>query len=251
MADQEKMPFLSHLEELRKRLISCVIAVALCFAICYYFSESLFQFLIQPLKAAMPEGSHLVFTGLPEMFVTYLKVAFVGGVLLAAPFLFYEIWMFVAPGLYRHEKKLVAPFVASSTILFVGGTLFGYYIAFPFGFKFLMGYSSEYVKPLPSAIEYFNFSLKLLFAFGIIFEVPIFIFFLARLGIVTTDNLKKSRKYAILGAFIVAAILTPPDVVSQFIMAGPLIVLYEAGILISKMAKSSKAQDKEKTEAGR
>jgi sec-independent protein translocase protein TatC len=245
MNDQEKMPFLTHLEELRKRLIACAIAVGLGFAVCYYFSEGLFQFLMEPLKAAMSKGDHMVFTGLPEMFVTYLKVALVGGVLLAAPFLFYEMWMFVAPGLYRHEKKMVVPFVVSSTVLFVGGALFGYYIVFPFGFKFFMSFSNEYVKALPSAIEYFSFSLKLLFAFGLVFELPVFIFFLTKLGIVKTDNLKKSRKYAILGAFIVSAILTPPDVVSQLMMAGPLIVLYEIGVIVSRLAKKKKEQEKE------
>jgi sec-independent protein translocase protein TatC len=244
MNDQEKMPFLAHLEELRKRLIASAIAVGIGFAICYCFSERLFQILIEPLKAAMPEGDHLVFTALPEMFVTYLKVALVGGVLLAAPFLFYEMWMFVAPGLYRHEKKMAIPFVTSSTLLFVGGAAFGYFIVFPFGFKFFMGFSNEYVRALPSAMEYFSFSLKLLFAFGMVFELPVFIFFLTKLGIVTTDNLKKNRKYAILGAFIVAAIVTPPDVVSQFMMSGPLIVLYEIGIIVSMFAKKKKAQEK-------
>ena len=234
---QEKMPFLAHLEELRKRLITSVIAVAICFSVCYYFSEGLFRLLVEPLKAVMPEGNHLVFTSLPEMFVTYLKVAFVGGIVLAAPFLFYEIWLFVAPGLYKHEKKMVVPFVTYSTILFISGALFGYFIVFPIGFKFFISYTNEYVKALPSANEYFSFSLKLLFAFGIIFELPVFVYFLAKLGLVTTENLKKSRKYAILGAFVVSAILTPPDVVSQFMMAGPLLVLYEIGIFVSRFAK--------------
>lgn len=237
MDNMDKQPFLAHLEELRKRLIASAISMGIGFAICYYFSENLLQFLIEPLKAAMSEGDHLVFTSLPEMFFVYLKVAFVGGILLAAPFLFYEAWMFVAPGLYKHEKKMVVPFVISSTILFTGGALFGYFIAFPFGFKFFMGFSSEYVKALPSVQLYLGFSLKLLLAFGIIFELPVVIYFLTKLGLVSAKMLKKNRKYAILIAFIVGAILTPPDVVSQLLMAGPLIVLYEIGIFVSRLAR--------------
>ena len=143
MDSQEKQPFLGHLEELRKRLIVCAIVVGIGFVISYFFSEKIFQLLIEPLRAVLPEGDHLIFTSLPEMFFTYLKVALVTGVLLAAPFLFYELWMFVAPGLYRNEKKLVVPFVISSTILFVGGALFGYLVVFPLGFKFFIGFSSE------------------------------------------------------------------------------------------------------------
>jgi sec-independent protein translocase protein TatC len=245
MDSQDKQPFLGHLEELRKRLIASAIAVGVGFAISYYFSEDLLQWLIEPLKAAMPEGDHLVFTSLPEMFFIYLKVAFVGGALLASPFLFYEAWMFVAPGLYRHEKKMVVPFVIFSTILFTGGALFGYFIVFPFGFKFFIGFSNEYVKALPSVQQYLGLSLKLLFAFGIVFELPVVIYFLTRLGLVTTEFLKKNRKYSILFAFIVGAILTPPDVVSQLMMAGPLIVLYEIGILVSRLARKKKVEGAE------
>jgi len=237
---EDKQPFLGHLEELRRRLIACAIAVGIGFAGCYFFSERIFQVLIDPLKAVMPEGDHLIFTGLPEMFLTYLKVALVAGVLLAAPYLFYQIWMFVAPGLYRHEKKLVIPFVVSSTLLFVGGALFGYFVVFPFGFKFFIGFSNEYVKALPSVKQYFGFALKLLFAFGLVFELPVIIFFLTKLGIVTPELLRQKRKYAVLLTFIAAAILTPPDVVTQCMMAGPLIILYEVGIIVAGIARKKK-----------
>jgi len=236
----EKQPFLSHLEELRKRLVVCAIGVGVGFAIAYIFSERLFQLLVAPLKAVMPEGDQLIFTNLPEMFFAYLKVAFIAGILAAAPLIFYELWMFIAPGLYQKEKKLAIPFVISSTILFVGGALFGYFVVFPFGFKFFIGFSNEYVKALPSVKQYFSFSMKLLFAFGVVFELPVIIFFLSKMGIVTPQFLRQKRKYAILLTFVLAAILTPPDVITQCMMAGPLIVLYEIGILVSRVAQKKK-----------
>jgi sec-independent protein translocase protein TatC len=242
MTDDEKQPFLSHLEELRKRLVACAIAVGVGFVVSYFFSERLFQLLIMPLKAVMPEGDRLIFTNLPEMFFTYLKVAFLSGILVMAPFIFYQLWMFVAPGLYRHEKKYVIPFVVASTILFVGGSLFGYFVVFPFGFKFFIGFSNEYVKALPSVKEYFSFAIKLLFAFGMAFELPVVIFFLTKMGLVTPETLRKKRKYAILLTFVVGAILTPPDVITQCMMAVPLILLYETGILVAVIARKKKEE---------
>ena len=248
MTDDEKQPFLSHLEELRRRLAACAIAVGVGFAVSYAFSERLFEVLIMPLKAVMPEGDRLIFTNLPEMFFTYLKVAFLSGILMMAPFIFYQLWMFVAPGLYRHEKKYVIPFVITSTFLFVGGALFGYFIVFPFGFKFFIGFSNEYVKALPSVKEYFSFAIKLLFAFGMAFELPVVIFFLTKMGLVTPDVLRRKRKYAILLIFVAGAILTPPDVITQCMMAGPLILLYEMGILVSVIARKRKDENQQAEE---
>jgi sec-independent protein translocase protein TatC len=236
----EKQPFLSHLEELRKRLVVCAIGVGAGFVIAYIFAERLFQLLVAPLKAVMPEGDQLIFTNLPEMFFAYIKVAFIAGIMAASPLIFYQLWMFIAPGLYQKEKKMAIPFVISSTILFVGGALFGYFVVFPFGFKFFIGFSNEYVKALPSVKQYFSFSMKLLFAFGAVFELPVIIFFLSKMGIVTPQFLKQKRKYAILLAFVLSAILTPPDVITQCMMAGPLIVLYEIGILVSRVAQKKK-----------
>ena len=236
----EKQPFLSHLEELRKRLVVCAIGVGAGFVIAYIFSERLFQLLVAPLKAVMPEGDQLIFTNLPEMFFAYINVAFIAGIMAAAPLIFYQLWMFIAPGLYRKEKKMAIPFVISSTILFVGGALFGYFVVFPFGFKFFIGFSNDYVKALPSVKQYFSFSMKLLFAFGAVFELPVIIFFLSKMGVVTPQFLRQKRKYAILLTFALAAILTPPDVITQCMMAGPLIVLYEIGILVSRIAQKKK-----------
>jgi len=246
----EKQPFLSHLEELRKRLVICAIGVGAGFVIAYIFSERLFQLLVAPLKAVMPEGDQLIFTNLPEMFFAYIKVAFIAGIMAAAPLIFYQLWMFIAPGLYQKEKKMAIPFVISSTILFVGGALFGYFVVFPFGFKFFIGFSNEYVKALPSVKQYFSFSMKLLFAFGVVFELPVIIFFLSKMGVVTPQFLSQKRKYAILLTFALAAILTPPDVITQCMMAGPLIVLYEIGIMVSRIAQKKKeGEEKVKVEA--
>jgi len=231
MDEQEKIPFTEHLEELRKRLIICFTAVGIGFVLSYGFKEKLFQILTRPLIRVMQTGDKLIFTGLPEAFFTYLKVAFLSGIILAAPVIFYQFWMFVAPGLYDKEKRLMAPIVFLSTFFFIGGAFFGYFIVFPYGFKFFLGFASEIIRPLPSMREYLGFASKLLLVFGLVFELPLIITFLARLGIVSVSFLKKNRKYALLLFFVGAAILTPPDVVTQIMMALPLIVLYEISII--------------------
>ena len=235
MDDQDKIPLTAHLEELRKRLIICFAAVGIGFVLSYGFKEKLFQILTRPLIGVMQSGDKLIFTGLPEAFFTYLKVAFLSGIILATPIIFYQFWMFVAPGLYAKEKRLMLPIVFLSTIFFVGGAFFGYFIVFPYGFKFFLGFASDIIKPLPSMREYLSFASKLLLAFGLVFELPLIITFLAKLGMVSVSFLKKNRKYAILLFFIGAAILTPPDVVTQVMMALPLMLLYEISIVIAKI----------------
>ena len=231
MDDDKKIPFSGHLEELRRRLIVCFIAVGIGFVLSYGFKEKLFQILTRPLIGVMKTGDKLIFTGLPEAFFTYLKVAFLSGIILATPIIFYQFWMFVAPGLYDKEKRLMLPIVFLSTLFFLGGSFFGYFIVFPYGFKFFLGFASEIIRPLPSMREYLSFASKLLLAFGVVFELPLIITFLAKLGIVSVSFLKKNRKYAILLFFVGAAILTPPDVVTQIMMALPLMVLYEISIV--------------------
>ncbi|MBN1831440.1 MAG: twin-arginine translocase subunit TatC [Deltaproteobacteria bacterium] len=245
MDDGDKMPFLSHLEELRKRLIACAIAVGIGFVVCYAFRERLFLILVSPLKGVLQTGDKLIYTHLLAAFLTYLKTAAVAGVLLAAPYLFYQIWMFIAPGLYQHEKKYVIPFVVYSTLLFVGGALFGYFIVFPFGFQYFLSFENAFIQPLPSINEYFSLAIRLLFCFGIAFELPVIIYFLTKIGIVTPESLKKKRKYAVLLMFIVSAILTPPDPASQVMMALPLIILYEIGIIVAKLVTKKKAKKEE------
>ncbi len=231
MNDDEKLPFTSHLEELRKRLIRCFIAVMVGFVVSYLFKEKLFEILTRPLIQVMGQDGTLIFTGIPEAFFTFLKVSFLSGILCAIPVIMYEFWMFVAPGLYKNERKLFFPIVIISSFFFVGGALFGYFIVFPFGFKFLLGFATATIRPLPSMKEYLGFSAKLLLAFGLVFELPIVITFLARIGLVSVDFLKRNRKYAILLFFIGSAILTPPDVVTQIMMSIPLMVLYEISII--------------------
>jgi sec-independent protein translocase protein TatC len=217
---------------LRKRLITSFVAVGIGFALSYGFKERLFQILTQPLISVMKQGETLIYTGLPEAFFTFLKVSFLSGLMIASPVIIYQFWMFVAPGLYDREKRMMIPIVLlSSTFFFIGGALFGYFIVFPFGFDFFLGFATETIRPMPSMKEYLSFSAKLLLAFGLVFELPLVLTFLARLGIVSVDFLKKNRKYALLLFFVGAAILTPPDVVTQIMMALPLMVLYEISII--------------------
>lgn len=233
-SDAHEMTFLGHLQELRLRLTRCFIAIFLGLLACYGFSEQLFLKLMEPLTTLLlPSGGSLIYTGLPEAFFTHLKMAAVAGVFLVSPYIFYQLWMFVAPGLYDNERKWIIPIAICSAACFVTGALFGYYIVFPFGFQFFLGFATDLIKPMPSVKEYFSFATSLLFAFGLIFELPLFMLFLSSLGVVTHKGLRKYRKYAILGNFVVAAILTPPDVVSQLLMAGPMCLLYEVGIIVA------------------
>ncbi len=243
MDEQNKIPFTAHLEELRKRLIVCFIAVGIGFVLSYGFKEKLFQILTRPLIKVMQTGDKLIFTGLPEAFFTYLKVALFSGIILSTPVIFYQFWMFVAPGLYEKEKRHMIPIVFLSTFFFVGGSFFGYFIVFPYGFKFFLGFASEIIRPLPSMREYLSFATKLLLAFGLVFELPLVITFLAKLGMVSVSFLKKNRKYALLLFFVGAAILTPPDVVTQVMMALPLMVLYEISIVGAKIFGKKKSEE--------
>ncbi len=231
MIEDDKLPFTTHLEELRNRLIKCFIAVGVGFAASYAFKEQLFYVLTAPLINVMGAGDTMIYTNLPEAFFTFLKAAFLSGIMVASPVIIYQFWMFTAPGLYQKEKRLLMPIIFLSSLFFIGGALFGYFIVFPWGFKFFLGFSTETIKAMPSMKEYLSFSSKLLLAFGLVFELPLVITFLAKLGLVSVQFLKKNRKYALLLFFAGAAILTPPDVVTQIMMALPLMVLYEISIL--------------------
>jgi sec-independent protein translocase protein TatC len=234
MIEDEKIPFTSHLEELRKRLITSFVAIGVGAAVSFAFKEWLFGILVRPLVRVMEEGDTLIFTGLPEAFFTYLKVALLAGILVSSPIILYQFWMFVAPGLYTKERRMMIPIVLLSSFFFIGGALFGYFVVFPWGFKFFLGFATETIRPLPSMKEYFAFSAKLLLAFGLVFE----------LGIVSVEFLKKNRKYALLLFFVGSAILTPPDVVTQVMMAMPLMVLYEISIIGAKIfGKKKPAED--------
>ncbi len=249
--DEKKLPLTAHLQELRSRLIASFIAIGIGFIVCYTFSQTLFDILAKPLFKLLPQGGSLIFTSVAEAFFTYMKVAFIGGLILASPFVLYQIWAFVAPGLYRHEKRYVLPLLFGGSFFFLLGILFGYFIAIPVGFKFLLGYAADLIKPMPSMKEYLSFSIKFLLAFGLVFEFPVVLVMLARIGIIDARMMAKQRKYAILLIFIFAAVLTPPDLISQLIMAFPLIGLYEWSILLAKIfGKKTKPGTKIESQEG-
>ncbi|HVO65679.1 MAG TPA: twin-arginine translocase subunit TatC [Syntrophales bacterium] len=243
---EEKMPFTAHLGELRTRLIRALIAVGIGFGVCWYFKDWLFQIITRPLYQVLPQNSFMIYTSLPEAFFNYMKISFFASLFLTSPFTLYQLWKFISPGLYKSEKKYVIPFVITSTLLFIAGVLFGYFLALPPAFGFFVEFSSDFLKPMFTLREYLSLALKLLLAFGLSFELPVLIFFMAKIGVVNAKMLAKNRRYAILIIFIAAAILTPsPDALTQIIMAIPLIGLYEIGIIVAKFAvkKQPKTDD--------
>jgi sec-independent protein translocase protein TatC len=282
---ENKLPFLTHLEELRKRLVRCLIALLLGFLVCYQFASPIFTFLMTPAvgalkaqavrsaaKAGVPQlapgtldrlpadaaaalralanqvevlsrqldqqRSSLIFTGVSESFFTQLKVAFFASLMLVLPFILWQVWGFVSPGLFRKERKMLAGMVVASTLLFFAGASFCYWVVFPAAFGFFLSapFVTEVLRPMLSMKEYLAFITRFLLAFGLIFQMPLLAYFFTRLGMVTYRGLASFRRYAIVVNFVIAAILTPtPDMVNQLLMAGPLIVLYEVSILVSRM----------------
>jgi sec-independent protein translocase protein TatC len=247
--DMKEAPLLEHLAELRVRLVRCLIAVGVGFAGCYAFAEKLLGILLKPLTDVLPQGHSLIATSLPETFFTVMKLALVCGAFAVSPYIFYQLWKFVAPGLYKEERKIIIPVAVATAVCFVGGALFGYFIVFPFGFKFFVDYAADYITIMPTISAYFSLAVTLLIAFGLIFELPVFIFFLTSLGLVTTKALRKFRRWAILLCFVVAAILTPtPDAINQLLMAGPMCILYEVGIWVSWFVDRSRKEEKARRE---
>lgn len=232
--DAPQMPLVHHLKELRKRLVQAVIAVAVAFVVTYSFSEELYALLAAPILAALPaDNEFLAFTGVIEPFYTYLKVALTGSIVLASPIIFYEIWAFAAPGLLSDEKRWFFPIVLASVCLFLIGVAFAYFVVFPVAFKFLLSYAAVELRPILSMGLYFSFATKMLIAFGAVFEMPLFVLVLSRLGLVTSAKLIGWWKYALLFSVIVGAVLTPPDVFSQALMAAPILVLYAISIVVA------------------
>ena len=223
-----------HLAELRKRLSISLVAILVMFLVCFSFWQPILAWMIAPLKAVLPDGSNVIFTGVQEPFFTAMKVAFFTGFILSLPVIFWQFWLFVAPGLYENEKKLVIPFVLAATMMFLMGAAFCYYVVVPLAFGFLIAFGSALFTALPSIGEYVGFFTKILFGFGISFEMPVVIFFFAKLGLVDDKMLKDFFRYAIVIIFTIAAILTPPDILSQFLMAAPLTILYGISILVAK-----------------
>jgi sec-independent protein translocase protein TatC len=249
---EEKMPFTQHLEELRKRLIIIACSIGAGFLICYAFADKIFHILCKPWLEALPKEQtiKLIATAPHEAFFTYMKVAFIAGTMLAVPVILYQLWLFIAPGLYEKEKHAVLPVVLFSSLFFLGGALFGYFCVFPYGFAFFASFATDYITPMITTREFLSFTTRMLFGFGLVFELPIFAFFLAKLGLITAPLMRRIRKMAIIVIFIIAAAITPgPDVFSQLMMAGPLLILYEASVwIVHIVGKKEKAEEAAETE---
>jgi len=231
--DKSKAPLLDHLIELRRRLLWSFAALAVAFGICLYFARPIFAFLVQPLIAA--GQNQLIFTAVFEAFFVEIKVAFFAALMIAFPILASQIWLFVAPGLYRNEKKAFLPFLILTPFLFAAGAALAYYVAMPLALHYLLGFEGNIggiqQTALPGVGNYLDFSTRFIFGFGVAFLLPVLLMLLERAGIVTRNQLKRGRRYAIVVAFVIAAVLTPPDVISQLLLAIPLVVLYEISLI--------------------
>jgi len=232
----EQESFISHLVELRQRLVRAVGLVLVLFVVFIFWpgSGAIYDFLAVPLMSALPEGSKMIATGVITPFMVPMKVTALAAFVVALPFVLYQAWAFVAPGLYDNEKRLALPLVIASTVLFLLGMAFCYYFVFGRVFAFIHEFAPKSITPAPDIDAYFSFVLTMFLAFGITFEIPIVVIVLVRMGIVTVDKLKDARPYVIVGAFVVAAVVTPPDVLSQFMLAVPMCILYEAGLFFAR-----------------
>lgn len=229
----QNMSFFEHLDELRIRLMRCIMGFAVGFVICYFFSEPILKILRKPLFNVLPvDQQKLYFTGIFENFLTHLKISGYASLFLFSPFYFYQLWAFIAPGLYDRERKLVLPFVSAATLFFVGGGCFAYFVLFPVGFKYFVSYGAPSDVPLLTIDSYYGTCLKLLLLFGLAFELPVLICLLGFLGVVDAAALRHHRRTAILGITVVAALFAPPDAVSMLILGVPLVLFYEGAIWV-------------------
>ena len=241
-------PFVSHLVELRDRLVRAVIAIGIAFAVLAFWPgpSGLYDLLAAPLVAHLPKGATLIATNVISPILVPLKITLMAAFMLALPMVLYQVWAFVAPGLYSHEKKLMLPLVISSTVLFVAGVAFCYFLVIPGMSRFIQAFAPASITAAPDIEQYFGFVLTLFFVFGIAFEVPIAVIVLVRVGLVTIEQLKQFRGYFVVASFIVAAIVTPPDVISQLALAIPMVILYEVGIIAARLvAKHTQVPDAE------
>mgnify|MGYP000262086771 CR=1 FL=1 len=224
-----------HLLELRTRILRAVLAVLIIFCSLIYFAQDIYQYLAEPLLATMPEGTQMIATDVASPFFAPFKLTMVLSIFLAMPFILFQIWAFIAPGLYQNEKRLVAPLMAGSTFLFYSGIAFAYFVVFPLAFAFFNSVAPEGVTIATDISSYLNFVLKLFFAFGAAFEIPIAIILMCWTGMTTPESLREKRPYIIVSAFVVGMLLTPPDVISQTLLALPMLLLFELGVVISSL----------------
>ncbi len=235
-----------HLLELRTRLLRAVLGVIVVFCSLVYFAQDIYQYLAQPLLASMPDGAQMIATDVASPFFAPFKLTIVISIFIAMPYILYQIWSFVAPGLYRNEKKLVAPLMLGSTLLFYSGIAFAYFIVFPVVFAFFTSVAPEGVVIATDISSYLDFVLKLFFAFGAAFEIPIAIVLMCWTGITTPDSLRQKRPYVAVGAFVLGMLLTPPDIISQSMLAIPMLLLFEVGVIIASL--NHKSDDAEEAE---
>ncbi|TBU71323.1 twin-arginine translocase subunit TatC [Phytopseudomonas daroniae] len=247
--DQE-MPLVSHLAELRTRLLRCVAAIFLIFAGLFYFAQKIYTLVSAPLREYLPEGATMIATDVASPFLTPFKLTMIVAVFLAMPVILHQVWGFIAPGLYKHEKRIAIPLLVSSIILFYSGMAFAYFLVFPIIFHFFASVTPEGVSMMTDIASYLDFVMTLFFAFGVAFEIPVAVVLLIWIGVVDVEYLRKTRPYVIIGCFVVGMILTPPDIFSQTLLAVPMWLLFELGIIAgSLIRKRSGEPDDEETPA--
>ena len=245
-SDQE-MPLVAHLTELRSRLLRCALAVFVVFAGLFYFAQDIYSIVSAPLRAYLPEGATMIATGVASPFLTPFKLTAWCALFLSVPIILQQVWGFIAPGLYRHEKRIAVPLLVSSILLFYAGMAFAYFLVFPLIFHFFASVTPEGVSMMTDINEYLDFVLTLFFAFGVAFEIPVATFLVIWIGVVDVDTLKRARPYVIVGCFVVGMILTPPDIFSQTLLAVPMWMLFEIGLLFGRLVQR---QAPEHAEAG-
>lgn len=247
MAVEDTQPLISHLIELRKRLLNCIIAVLVIFLALIYFANDIYHLVASPLISQMPVGASMIATDVASPFFTPIKLTIIVSVFFAVPVILYQVWAFIAPALYRHERKLVMPLLFSSTLLFYTGVAFAYFIVFPLAFGFFAKTAPQGVTIATDITNYLDFVMTLFMAFGVAFEVPVAIVLLCWTGITNPDDLRKKRPYILVGAFVVGMLLTPPDVFSQTLLAIPMYCLFEVGVFFSRyyVGKGRREQDEE------
>ncbi|BCB71372.1 MAG: twin-arginine translocase subunit TatC [Pseudomonadota bacterium] len=240
--DQSQAPLIEHLIELRSRLMKAIVVILVVFLGLYAFANDIYSFVADPLMSLLPEGSQMIATEVASPFLAPFKLTLVVAVFIAIPFVLHQAWAFVAPGLYDNEKMLAIPILVSSVALFYAGAAFAYYVVFPLLFEFFTQTGPENVAVMTDINQYLNFVLKLFFAFGVAFEIPIATFLLILSGATTVESLSKKRPYIVLGCFVVGMLLTPPDVISQSLLAIPMYLLYEVGLLFGRLVRKRRAE---------
>ncbi|WP_027950620.1 twin-arginine translocase subunit TatC [Haliea salexigens] len=239
--EDQPLPLVAHLTELRDRLLRALLAVLIVFIGLFPFANEIYSFVSEPLRALLPEGTSMIATDVASPFLTPFKLTLVAAIFIAIPYVLYQAWSFIAPGMYRHEKRLAVPLLASSVLLFYAGAAFAYYVVFPLVFGFFTSVGPEDIAIMTDINSYLNFVLKLFFAFGISFEIPIAVVIMISAGITTPEDLARKRPYVIVGCFVFGMLLTPPDVISQALLAVPMWCLFELGIVFGRIIKRRRA----------